>query len=179
LQNGFLADKKITYLVDLRATSSPILPATNVRIEEYSETVVNSELEKLALQAGILSRFNVDPKCSSEDFERLYKIWIKKAVAKEVADAVLVSKENGKIIGMVTVGEKNRRGNIGLFSVNETMRGKNVGVSLVLAAHKWAVNRGFNLVQVVTQGDNAAACRLYEKCGYYVEKTEYYYHFWM
>jgi len=177
--NGFLVDKKITYLLDLNTRSSLFSMSRNVSIEEYTEVVATAELETLAFQAGIFSRFNIDPKFSRKDFERLYKIWIQKSVTKTVADTVLVIKKNDKLVGMVTVGEKNSYGYIGLLAVDESMRGKNIGISLVYAAQKCAAKKGLKFAQVVTQEDNVAACRLYEKCGYLIEKTEYYYHFWM
>ena len=84
-----------------------------------------------------------------------------------------------KIVGMVTVGMKNGRGDIGLVAVHESMRGKNVGVNLTRAAQKWAIGKGCRYAQVVTQGNNLAACKLYEKCGYRVESIVNFYHIWI
>jgi dTDP-4-amino-4,6-dideoxy-D-galactose acyltransferase len=80
---------------------------------------------------------------------------------------------------MVTVGEKQGRGDIGLLAVAAGMQGSNVGVSLVRAAREWARRKGYRLAQVVTQGENVPACRLYEKCGYAIDKVEHFYHFWI
>jgi dTDP-4-amino-4,6-dideoxy-D-galactose acyltransferase len=166
-------------LVDLWNMSSTCSQKVDVNIEEYLEALPNSELEVLALKAGIFSRFNIDPKFSKEQYENLYKQWIINSTNKKIADAVFVAREGCKIVGMITVGRKNCRGNIGLISVDENRRGQNMGVSLVSTAHKWFISQGCKIAQVVTQTDNIAACRLYNKCGYHIERTEHFYHFWL
>lgn len=80
---------------------------------------------------------------------------------------------------MVTLGVKNGRGDIGLFAVDPSMRRRNLGVALVRAAQEWTRRKGLRFAQVVTQGKNIAACRLYEKCGYRIEKVDFFYHFWL
>ena len=95
-----------------------------------------------------------------------------------MADAVLVIRESERIVGMISLGNKNGQGQIGLFAVDKGKRDKNYGQALVRTAHNWFIAKGYRIGQVVTQGDNIAACRLYEKCGYRVEKIENFYHFW-
>ncbi len=179
LLGGFLADKKITYGIVLRNVSNACLQEVNANIEEYLEPLPNSALEALALKSGVFSRFNIDPRFSKEQYESLYKLWILNSVNKKIADTVFVAKERDKIVGMVTVSKKNYRGHIGIIVVDENMRGKNLGVDLVSVAQKWFILQGCKIVQVVTQGDNVAGCRLYEKCGFHIEKTEHFYHFWL
>ena len=111
------------------------------------------ELDKLAIQSGIYSRYKVDPNIAPEHFEKLFKLWILKSVNRTLAENVFVSMDGEKIVGMVTVGMKNGRGGIGLVAVDERMRGKNVGVSLTRVAQKWAVGKGCRHAQVVTQGE--------------------------
>jgi dTDP-4-amino-4,6-dideoxy-D-galactose acyltransferase len=174
----FLADKKVTYSRNILSIdmSNALFDQT---IETYKESQLNEELISLALQSGIFSRFNVDTKIPAGKYEQLYKLWIEKSVNKEIAESVLVTKVSDKIVGMVTVGCKNNRGDIGLIAVNESVRGMKIGEKLVNAALHWSVKKGHNTAQVVTQGVNRAACNLYEKCGYHVEKTENIYHIWL
>ena len=80
---------------------------------------------------------------------------------------------------MVTLGNKNGKGDIGLLAVGADYRGRNYGRILVQAAQKWFLTNGYQEGQVITQGDNYPAYHLYEKCGYSVEKVEYFYHFWL
>ncbi|MHC4570580.1 MAG: GNAT family N-acetyltransferase [Planctomycetota bacterium] len=179
LFHGFLADKKITYEIDLRNILNARLQKVNATIEEYFEPLPNSELEALALKSGVFSRFNTDPKFSKEQYESLYKLWILNSVNKKITDTVFVAKKKGKIVGMVTASKKSYGGHIGLIAVDENMRRKNVGADLIRMAQKWFVLQGCKIAQVVTQGDNVAGCKLYEKCGYHIKKIEHFYHFWL
>jgi dTDP-4-amino-4,6-dideoxy-D-galactose acyltransferase len=175
---GTLVDRKITYVTS--AGESP-LPAGGPAwpVETYNESFTNSDLENLAVQAGRYSRFRVDPRIPEEKFVEMYKTWIRKSVDRQIADAVLVVRHMDRIVGMVTVGEKNGRGDIGLIAVDDGMRGKQVGAALVFAAQAWAFGRGWDSAQVVTQGENVAACRLYERCGYRIEQIRNVFHFWI
>ena len=178
LCNGFLADRKVTYVIDIEHISKQS-ESFGWLIEEYADTLPCTDLEDLAIQVGEYSRFRVDPRISEDKFVALYKLWIRNSVNKQVADAVLVVRQSGKIVGMVTVGKKNERGDIGLFAVDSGMRGGKLGTALVSGAQEWARRKGFRFAQVVTQGENAAACRFYEKCGYHIDKIEFFYHFWI
>jgi ribosomal protein S18 acetylase RimI-like enzyme len=79
---------------------------------------------------------------------------------------------------MVTVAEADRVGNIGLIAVHERARGRGVGAALMAAAHRWMAGRGAAAATVVTQLDNAAACRLYQASGYGLAGVWHCYHFW-
>lgn len=176
--HGFLADKKVTFVIDIGQL--PDRPTgIDWEIEEYADALPCAELENLAIQVGRNSRFGADPRIPEDAFIDLYKLWIRNSVNGQVADAVFVVRQSGRVVGMVTVGVKDGRGNIGLFAVDPALRRKNLGVSLVRAAQEWARRKGFRFAQVVTQGKNVAACRLYRKCGYSIDKIEFFYHFWI
>jgi len=175
--HGFLADKKVTFVNEI----SHIYQQSDSNgwiIEEYTETLPCTDMENLAVQAGICSRFKRDFRIPERKFVDLYLRWIRNSVNRQMADVVLVAHLSGNIVGMITVVEKNGRGCIGLLAVNEDMQGKTLGVALMQAAHAWARRRELMSAQVVTQEENIASCTLYKKCGYRVKKVEYFYHFW-
>jgi dTDP-4-amino-4,6-dideoxy-D-galactose acyltransferase len=176
--DGFLADRKVTYLIDLGRASDPAV-AVEWAVEPYGDPLPCAELEALAVRICAYSRFKVDPRMPDGACEDIYKMWIRNSVNRTIADEVLVIRDSGRIAGMVTLGEKQGRADIGLLAVAVGMEGKNVGVSLVRAAQEWARGKGYRFAQVVTQGENVAARRLYEKCGYTIDKIENYYHFWI
>jgi dTDP-4-amino-4,6-dideoxy-D-galactose acyltransferase len=178
LYHGFLADRKVTFAIDL-AQLPARSEAADWDIEEYADDRPCADLENLAIEIGKNSRFGADPRISEDKLIDMYRLWIRNSVNRQVADAVLVVRQSGKVVGMSTVGEKNRRGCIGLFAVDAALRGRHVGVSLAHAAQEWARRKGLRFAQVVTQETNVPACRLYEKCGYHVDKIEYFYHFWI
>ncbi len=178
LFQGFLSDKKVTYIADT-AGNPAAAPDIDGDIEAYTDTLPCPELESLACQIGKNSRFGADPRIPETVCFAMYRRWIRNSVNRQLADAVLVVRQAYKIVGMVTLGKKNGRGDIGLFAVDPAMRRKNLGISLVHAAGEWTRRKGLRYAQVVTQRKNVAACRLYEKCGYRMEKMEFFYHFWL
>lgn len=180
-RNAFLADRKATYVIPSAKikTNSKCFTKGNLLVEEYPYLVPTDELIDLALQAGEFSRFKIDPLIPDVKFVELYKLWINRSVAREIADTVFVIRREEKIAGMVTVGEKNGRADIGLIAVDRSMRGQSAGTALVEAAQNWGLINGYSAAQVVTQGDNLSACRFYEKCGYSLDKVENVYHFWI
>jgi len=176
--SGFLADKKTTFAVDLRTLNLDESISTDI-VEPFNEAMPISDIENLAVQSGEYSRFAIDPNFPKDKFTSLYKIWMKRSLKKEIASEVLVIRDRDNIAGVVTLGEKNGHGDIGLFAVDSNYRGKNYGEMLVRAAQRWFIAEGYKYGQVVTQGQNIPACNLYKKCGYSVEKVEYFYHFWL
>ena len=176
-KNGILVDTKTTFVHDHSGISNK--SESSHIIIPYSDDMPESDMIELALNSGIYSRYAIDPHIPATYFNELYKQWIRKSISHEFADEVLVSFDGNRIQGMVTVGQKNERGTIGLIAVNADSRGQRLGEALVYAALHWSVSKGYGASQVVTQGDNAAACRLYEKCGYRVETIEPFYHIWL
>ena len=178
--DGFLANKKLTFVINAKDIRERLTDeVSNIRVEEYINVLPTIELENLAIQAGTFSRFKVDPRISQSRFEALYRLWVRNSVSKEIADVLLVVRNSGKIAGMVTAVIKGDHADIGLIAVNDSFRGRGIGLSLIQAVHKWALRKQLNAAQVVTQGENIIACRLYEKCGYRVDKIENIYHFWI
>lgn len=175
-----LVDKKVTFVIDLsHITLEKTVLSPNATIEPYNPSLSKDDLYTLAVQSGEYSRFAVDKNIPRAKYEELYIKWIKKSLDKELAQEVLVVHESKHIAGMVTLGKKNGRGDIGLLAVDKNHRGKNFGEALVREAQSWFIDNGYDTGQVVTQGRNIAACNLYKKCGYVMEKTEYYYHIWL
>jgi dTDP-4-amino-4,6-dideoxy-D-galactose acyltransferase len=176
---GFLADRKTIYSINLKNSFDVQATVKTNIIEEYTGTVACPELVGLAFESGIFSRFKLDQHFSQEKYEELYKIWISRSVDKAIADAVFVARNNGRIVAMVTVSSRDEIGVIGLIAVEEGMRGNNVGKDLIATAHTWYIARGCTIGRVTTQGINHVACKLYERCGYTVERIHNYYHFWL
>lgn len=169
-----LVDQKVTYLSELaRATPA----ALDARIERATE--VSGQLRALAIQSGQHSRYKIDPNFGQDAFERMYTIWLERAVDGAIAREVLVYREGGRELGFVTAGVKNGRANIGLIAVDAGARSKGIGVHLVNAALSKAKQWGVDQMDVVTQKDNGGACRFYERCGFTQEKVEHIYHVWL
>lgn len=176
--NGNLLDIKTTFAIDFNHIVQGDFNSPKI-VEVYSESMPLSDLEDLAIQSGEYSRFAVDPNLPRDKYIALYKTWIKQSLCKKLANEVLVIRDTKHTVGVITLGEKNGRGDIGLIAVNIDHRGKKYGKKLIHAAQQWFVKNEYRFGQVVTQGLNIPACNLYKKCGYSIEKVEYYYHFWL
>ena len=161
---GSLVDEKVTYIIDL--TNQKLLNTKDESVESY-------------IQSGLYSRFSVDSKFPQDKFEAMYRQWIYGSMQKTIAKELLVIREDTSVVGIITLGDKSGRGDIGLVAVDSTCRGKQYGTRLVKSAINWFAKNQYTLVQVVTQGVNKPACNLYEKCGFSREKVEYVYHFWL
>ena len=168
-----LVDEKTTFVkkIDQYIKKHPL-------ITFYNSNVVTEKLTKLAIQSGEYSRFKVDRNISEKKFEKLYKTWIIKSVNKEIAKEVIVYNFDGNIAGLLTVGEKNNRADVGIVAVDSKYRGKGFGRALVETAENWAFDNGYKYMQITTQGYNLPACKLYKNSGYSVESIKYYYHIW-
>lgn len=175
---GFLADEKVTYIKGLVNSCLIKGPSLYVTVpypyEEPDRALVN-----LAIQSGVYSRFRLDPSFPDALFEKLYTCWITRSVRKEIAWQVLVVQDASELLGFITVGTKEKRGDIGLMAVASHARGRGIGELLMVDAEKCFVERGYAIVQVVTQRANNKACRLYESCGYQIDKIENIFHFWL
>lgn len=175
--HGFLADNKVTYLMSL---DSEVGKAQRPhQVEVYKNELPDDHLEMLAIEIGMRSRFGVDPKISRQQMEKVYKTWMRNSTNKTVAKVVLVIKKENQIVAMATIADKNNRADLSLVAVDPNYRGMKLAEELVHAAQQWSIENGYKQSQVLTQINNIAACKLYEKCGYQVEKIENFYHFWL
>lgn len=170
---GLLVDHKMTYATKLTKTYN------KDAIESYPQTLPNHELLQLAYLSGKYSRFRADNHITEQQFQKIYGAWITNSTLRHNAQDVLVVKEDGKIVGMITLGEKNSRGDIGLLAVAENAHGKGYGTLLVNSALSYFHEKNYPIAQVVTQQTNIPACKLYEKCGFHIDKIEHFYHFWL
>lgn len=179
-QGGFLAAEQLTYARELTGLAETQKTySAQYRCIPYLEETPDAEMITLAIQAGEYSRFRRDPIFPRASYEKLFTTWITRSVKREIAREVLVIKNSGDTLGMITLGNCGDRGDIGLVAVAESARGVGVGRALVSAANNYFVQRNYTHSQVVTQRENVAACRLYEACGYHIEKSENVFHYWL
>jgi dTDP-4-amino-4,6-dideoxy-D-galactose acyltransferase len=173
---GVFVDEKVTYFTRItKERQCKIHPD----IIEYQDEIVEDKMIELSLQSGEYSRFKKDPHFNPNRFTDLYTLWIKNSVSKKIADSVLVYKPGNLTKGFITLALESGNGKIGLIGVDRGERGKNIGSELIKAAKEFFLARDIYTINVVTQGRNIAACKFYEKNGFYVEKKENVYHFWL
>ncbi len=137
-----------------------------------------STLEDIARKSHKDTRFYFDRNFSKEKCDSLYATWIRRS-CEGWADQVLVAEMNGRAVGYITCKALDESvGQIGLVGVDEQARGQGIGKSLILAALDWFSIHNIHSAQVVTQGRNISAQRLYQKCGFTIHSLQLWYHRW-
>lgn len=175
--NGFLADEKVIYLrsIPLDQTDN----TSSEKIKSYLLKSASKPLISITLQSGEYSRFKVDPHFRHQEFERLYEKWLENSLNGKLAREVCVYVDNGLEVGILTLGEKNKRADIGLLAVDKKFRRKHIGTCLVRGAFKKSYELGYSEIQVASQKKNVIAKKFYEALGFAEESVSNVYHFWL
>lgn len=185
-QTSRLAEDNGFHCVDIRLTLErsirgyqPSFPASGqVHVRSWIEADLPA-LTQIAGSSYRLSRFYSDPCFSRQKCDELYETWIEKS-CRGYADLVLTAEHDGAPAGFITghLREAGKTGEIGLLGLHEAARGLGVGTQLVQAALIWFARQGAASCQVVTQGRNVAAQRLYQRCGFLSSSVQLWYHWW-
>ncbi len=135
-------------------------------------------LKAIARASHHNSRFYYDPNFPEARCDDLYETWIEKS-CNGYADMVFVADIGGEAEGYISChlpapGE----GQIGLVGIAARSQGKGLGQKLVNEALRWFAEKGVSHVTVVTQGRNANAQRLYQRCGFVTREVQLWYHRW-
>jgi ribosomal protein S18 acetylase RimI-like enzyme len=134
-------------------------------------------LEALARVSFHDTRFFFDRRFDRAAAAELYAIWLRQSCAGQ-ADAVSVAADAAGPCGFLTCLLKGGVGQIGLVAVDGRARGRGVGAALLGAGLRWFADHGADRVEVVTQGRNIAAQRLYQRAGFLSEALQLWYHRW-
>lgn len=136
-------------------------------------------LGEIAASSYRLSRFYADPHLPEDRCEMLYRTWIR-LECEGAADIVLIATDGPSAIGYISCHADRCRqtGRIGLFGVAESYRRSGVGSALLCRALEWFDRQGTPSIDVVTQGRNIAAQRLYQRSGFLSSNTELWFHKW-
>lgn len=172
-QAGFRqVDLRVTLERDNTAPGDAVEP-DRVRLYEPADLPRLREIARVR-HAG--TRFYRDPGFDRDRCAELYDLWISKACAGG-SPRVFVALSDRQPAGYLTC-QVAGGGRIDLVAVAEAAQGKGLGRALVLEALRWFAEQPLDRVSVVTQGDNAAARRLYEGCGFRTRSEQVYFHGW-
>jgi len=144
----------------------------------YDGLEANDQLIYLAQHAGGHTRFNKDPNISDKKYKELFTIWIERSVKREIADYILVYKDNGQIVGFAVIDLRLSGPYVSLLAVDFKYEGKGVAFALMRSIEKILSDKGFTEVHGATQLDNRKALIVYERYGLVRQPVNYVYHFW-
>lgn len=177
IKNSILNESNLEFkLVDKRLTYSKEINKTADSCSQISSLISNEitpEIIKLAISAGGHSRYKTDDYITNQEFENLYEKLLYNPTGK-----LLVYKLDDQPIGLIILTIKNGEAFINLIAVHEKCRNQGVGSQLIQEAENHFLNSGFEKLHIITQQDNKSACNLYEKSGFKVSSTGYFYHIW-
>ncbi len=179
-----LAEESGFHLVDIRVTlDRQVITAPGEWRSDSPEVRLANERDIPALRLIAASnhrdsRFYHDGNFSLERCDELYATWIEKS-CHGYANAVLVADCGNGAVGYLSCHLKdNHVGQIGLVGVSSDCQGRGLGRQLVHESIRWFKAAGAERVEVVTQGRNLGAQRLYQKNGFLTGSLQLWYHRW-
>jgi GNAT superfamily N-acetyltransferase len=140
------------------------------------------DLEALLPIAGssfTQSRFFVDRRFGSAKASRMFQIWLEKSLMVDGSSSVIVAELAGRPVGFVTCQlQASGEANIGLLGVADAARGNGCAGGMIGRTADWLSVQGIGDLNVVTQGRNVAAQRLYQRSGLVTRSVELWFHKW-
>jgi dTDP-4-amino-4,6-dideoxy-D-galactose acyltransferase len=140
-------------------------------------------IESLCAMTNLMykdSRYFYDGNFDLQKINSFYSEWIQKAVTGKFDHECICYFEDDKPLGFCTIRyNQNNSVNIGLFGVGSSYAGKGIGKALLMHVMHTMKLKGLDTVNVVTQGRNYPAQKLYQAAGFRTFTTELWYHKWM
>jgi len=181
-QHGFeLVDIRVTLERVMRPSPGPVRPeppaGVSIRPAQPDDL---PGLQALARTAHRGTRFFNDAHFPSQRAEDLYATWIALEIQGRAQTVWVAASADDSVLGYVSchLNSARREGRIGLVGVSPEVRGRGIGENLGLTAIDWFQTQGAAEVTVVTQGNNRAAQRLYQRCGFLSRDLQLWYHKW-
>jgi dTDP-4-amino-4,6-dideoxy-D-galactose acyltransferase len=173
--NGFeLKDLRVILARQGAAPAATALTGAQFRLARPDDLPA---LEALARVSFEDTRFFFDRRFDPAAAAELYAIWVRQSCAGQ-ADAVHVAADASGACGFLTCVLRGDVGQIGLVAVEARARGRGLGAALVDAGLRWFADHGATQVEVVTQGRNIVAQRLYQRAGFLTKAMQLWYHRW-
>lgn len=175
--NGFhLVDLRVTLARSLQPEPSPwSSSSTAIRLANEEDITA---LRAIAKTNHTDSRFYSDGNFPPDLCDELYATWIEKS-CKGYADAVLVIERDKVATGYTSCHiNPDGSGQIGLVGVSNSCQGSGLGKLLINESLRWLASSGCNKVEVITQGKNIRAQRLYQNNGFLTSRLQLWYHKW-
>jgi dTDP-4-amino-4,6-dideoxy-D-galactose acyltransferase len=167
-------------VVGTRAELAAELSDTPIAADDNADTRVADRasdetwMRALARSRFGLSRFGVDPRFGPDSAARLFEAWVDRGWDGPERHVIALDDAGGFVI--CALDSETREGVIDLIATAPDVKGG--GAALVASSHRWFHDERVRTASVVTQGDNIAALRLYERAGYRMRSHAYWLHRW-
>jgi ribosomal protein S18 acetylase RimI-like enzyme len=144
----------------------------------YQDEKVSDDLNHLAMESGLYSRFAQDKKLGQDNFKKMYQTWIRNLIKNNNQQQVLII-QNKKIAGFIAVSNNNNIGKIELIAVDKNFQNKGYGQKLLKIANTWFYKNSCHKILVGTQFDNDIAINFYKKNGFIEKYQDFAHHIWL
>lgn len=134
-------------------------------------------VKEIARQIGEVSRFHLDPHFRPGASGEMYALWVQKVHA-DSSGVVLAAVRGEQVAGFIACDKQGDLGKIELVGVHSDLQGCGIGNALVRASLGWFYDQKCSRAEVVTQGRNIAALRMYQKAGFRTAAATLLYHRW-
>ena len=177
---GFhFVDVRLTFRcgTDRKDLSRKETPGLNVRLSLPAD---KPELVKIARNSYVDSRYYFDRNFTQQQCRQFYEDWIVKSMDGKFDDVVLVAALENKVAGFISLKKQFRdTGKIGLVGISPEFQGRGIAKNLIVQAFNWFSAQRVPSVEVITQGRNYAAQRLYQSAGFRTHTVQLWYHKWI
>lgn len=132
-----------------------------------------------AIACDFDTRFTADSRFPQEKAREMYARWAT-GLVRGARSTVFLAEDAGRIQGFSTasLSDGKAHARLDLIAVLAAGRGKGLGHRLVEAVMGWAKAAGAERMEVVTQGTNIAAQRLYQANGFRTRECSFCFHKW-
>lgn len=173
---GFhFVDQRVTFIKDLLKPERSFIPEWHIRraVEGDLET-----LKSMSRNAFHLSRFHVDRHFDQQKADEMYAIWIENDLRTKGHDVWVIDMEGqlGAYTSVSITGQA--KAQIGLAGTQVAWRGKGLSLELQRFICHELRDEGIEEIEIVTQGRNIPAIRLYQRAGYFIQSIDLWYHKW-
>lgn len=173
-------------MVDIRMTLSREITGETFAIPELppgaSLRPANADdlptLQAIARQSHTDTRFFSDTHFDPARSAEMYAVWIASYLEEAANVIVWTVVQDGAAQGYLTCRVTGQSGRIGLVGLAPRARGKGLGMALLMAGLDWFASQGARQVEVVTQGKNLPAQRLYQRGGFRSAHLQLWFHKW-
>lgn len=181
-----IAEKNNYSFVDIRLTLEQTINEKNFIKDDRKDLVVRraneSDIETL-IECGkdlySTSRYYYDNNFNIEKLNEFYSSWISKAVLGTFDDYCYALCKDDLPIGFCSIKiNKFNTASIGVLGINQNFSHLGFGRYMLNKVIQALFHDGVSYIDVVTQGRNYAAQRLYQRCGFITKSSELWYHKW-
>lgn len=132
-------------------------------ISAYKYNNLTPDMLEIAFLSGHMSRFKTDPLLPEGTFEKLYKIWLEKALINRPISAIYTYSIGDTVAGLVATNTHAPKCTIDLLAVSQPYQGMGIASKLINHVTNVCISSHNESVDVKTQLSNWGARALYLK----------------